>query len=259
MKLFVKAVLFVAAVAAVLLNIGPLITSGEINPGMIAGFLFAAVCAGYALFFDKINGLVAAIWKSAPGKALIALLVCVAAAAAGVFCVTFFNVVSHGRQSDHKTEYLIVLGCQVDGTRPGIYLTGRLEKALEYLNANPDSAAILSGGQGANEGISEGQCMFDYLTERGIEKSRLTIEDRSTSTYENLRNSVNALRDSGKNIDEITIVTNDFHEYRAGKLAEKCGLKAYSYPSRTPLVGYMPFAVREVFGVILQIYLGKCL
>ena len=53
-----------------------------------------------------------------------------------------------------------------------------------------------------------------------------------------------------------TIVTNDFHEYRAAEIAKKNGLRAYPYPSETPWSGYLPFAVREIYAVIAQIYLG---
>ena len=99
--------------------------------------------------------------------------------------------------------------------------------------------------------------MFDSLTASGIDPSRLIIEDKSTSTIENFENSINAVRSGGKEIDEIIIITNDFHEYRASRIAARLGISAYPYPAKTPWDGYLPFAVREVFAVVYQIYLGR--
>ena len=99
--------------------------------------------------------------------------------------------------------------------------------------------------------------MFNTLTEKGTDPSRLIIEDESKSTLENFRKSVELMKESDVDLEEITVVTNDYHEYRASEFAKKCGLKAYSYPAKTPWDGYLPFAVREVYATIVQIYLGR--
>lgn len=256
MRIVIRALPLVFAFVCVALNIGPLITSGEVNAGSAFGFGLAALSMIYFIWFDKINSAVVRLWTGKAGRAALIAAAALLLVFAGVFCVTFAKIVARGSPSEKKTGYVIVLGCQVEGDKPGIFLTGRINKAYEYLTENPDSRAILSGGQGPDEDISEGQCMFNELTARGIDPSRLTVEDFSTSTVENFRNSVTGLRDSGAEIDEITVITNDFHEYRACRIAERNGLKAYSFPSKTPFVGYTPFAVREVFAVIMQIYLG---
>ena len=56
----------------------------------------------------------------------------------------------------------------------------------QYLNENPKLQCILSGGQGANEEISEAKCMYQYLVSKGIDPHRLYQEDKSTSTRENI-------------------------------------------------------------------------
>ena len=101
--------------------------------------------------------------------------------------VTFHNVLSSSFESKEKSNVAIVLGCIVNGDKPGIFLKGRINAAYKYLNENPNAIAILSGGQGNGENISEAQCMFNTLTEMGIDESRLLIEDKSTSTSENLK------------------------------------------------------------------------
>ena len=84
-------------------------------------------------------------------------------------------------------DYIIVLGCQVKGTKPSKALKDRLDTAKEYLQANPETIAVLSGGQGKMEEISEAECMRRYLEKAGISRERLILEQRSTTTRQNLR------------------------------------------------------------------------
>ena len=83
-------------------------------------------------------------------------------------------------------DYIIVLGAHVNGTRLSKALLERARRALEYLEKNPGTKAVLSGGQGEGESISEAQAMSIYLQEHGISSDRLIMEDRSTNTKENL-------------------------------------------------------------------------
>ena len=98
-----------------------------------------------------------------------------------------FNMVKYANyKTNEGAETVIVLGCKVNGSTPSKYLNDRCKKAAEYLKKNPDAVAILSGGQGSDEDISEAQCMENVLVKLGIEQSRLYKEDRSTSTSENI-------------------------------------------------------------------------
>ena len=105
---------------------------------------------------------------------------------------------------------------------------------------------MLSGGQGRGEAISEAECMYRYLTERGIDGRRLLLEDASVNTEENLRFSGELLEEHGLSGD-ITIVTSEFHAYRAHKTAERLGMKSYSTPSRTFFLYLPTYYVRELY------------
>ena len=80
---------------------------------------------------------------------------------------------------------IIVLGAGLKGDTPSLALERRLEKAAEYMNKNGNAIAIVSGGQGKGETISEAQAMENYLLNHGIREDRIIKEDNSTSTYEN--------------------------------------------------------------------------
>lgn len=119
-------------------------------------------------------------------------------------------------------DYLVVLGAQVrpDGS-PSTVLRYRLDTAADYLRENPGAMCIVSGGQGGNEPTTEAACMASYLQEQGIDASRIKLEDRSTSTVENLRFSRELV---GGDDASVGIVTNDFHAFRAAAIAKRQGL-----------------------------------
>ena len=83
-------------------------------------------------------------------------------------------------------DYIIVLGAHVNGTKLTLALLERVRRALLYLEENPGTKAVLSGGRGDGEQISEAEAMYRYLTEHGIAPERLIKEERSTNTKENL-------------------------------------------------------------------------
>ena len=229
-----------------LLYIGPVITVREYNLGIIAGLGFDFLLLIYIIFFNKINLLIKNAKKKKAGKIILNIISSILCICILISGVTFHNVLSSSFESKEKSNVAIVLGCIVNGDKPGIFLKGRINAAYKYLNENPNAIAILSGGQGNGENISEAQCMFNTL-----------IEDKSTSTSENLKFSKALLEENGIETKKVTIITNDFHEYRASEFAKNNGLKALRYPSKTPWNGYMPFATREIFAIIYQIYLAR--
>lgn len=76
-------------------------------------------------------------------------------------------------------DAVIVLGAGVNGTEPSLSLRTRLDAALDYLEENPDVPVVLTGGQGYGEEITEAQCMYDYLTTRGVTSERILLEEQA--------------------------------------------------------------------------------
>ena len=142
-------------------------------------------------------------------------------------------------------ETLIVLGTTVNGTEPSPMLRQRLDAALEYLNAYPDAVCIVTGGKGDEVNLSEAQCMFNYLTAAGIAPDRITMEDRATTTVENLRN-VRSMLDT----TEVDILSSDFHLYRAGLIAKDAEFIPSLIPAKTePFSLLAPWFFREIFAL----------
>ncbi|WP_308747707.1 ElyC/SanA/YdcF family protein [uncultured Bifidobacterium sp.] len=124
-------------------------------------------------------------------------------------------------QASTDLDYVVVLGAQVRASGPSKVLRYRLDTAIEYLNENPKTICIVSGGRGVNEPFPEAQGMADYLEEHGIEKDRILKETKSRTTQENISNSSGLIT---KPNAEVGIITNDFHMFRALQIAHKNGL-----------------------------------
>lgn len=140
-------------------------------------------------------------------------------------------------------DYIIVLGAQVRGDRVSVALANRLEAAQEYLAENPRTVAVLSGGQGPGENLTEAQAMYDWLTEKGIDGERLILEDVSTDTWENM---VNSRAKIGTNRVSVGIVTNNFHVYRGTMLAKCAGFAdAHGIAGPSHTVMQLHYLVRE--------------
>jgi uncharacterized SAM-binding protein YcdF (DUF218 family) len=156
--------------------------------------------------------------------------------------------------ADGTYEYAIILGAKVNGETPSLVLRYRLEEALSYAEAHPDVKFILSGGQGPDEDIAEGEAMHRFLTERGVQEERLLLETESTSTYENLLNSKELLPDD---IHAVTIITSDFHLARARMIADSLDLETDALPAKTPPSVEAKYNVRERLALIKTVIVGK--
>ena len=157
---------------------------------------------------------------------------------------------------------VIVLGCEVKGDQPSRMLTARLETAIAWLQDHPDVYCVVSGGTGEDEVISEAECMYRYMTAHGIAPERIIREDRSGSTRENISFSLQKLQEAGllpasgsMEGAQIAVVTNEFHTCRALCIAKNLGVQAGSVPAPSPWWLFPTFYVRELYGLLYQIFL----
>ncbi len=176
-----------------------------------------------------------------------------------VFAVTEAIIIcaSFG-QPEAECQYVVVLGAKVNGTEPSLSLLDRIDAAERYLNANPQTIAVLSGGQGKDEGIPEAECMRRELLSRGIGEDRLWLEDQATSTWENLKFSLDLIEEkTGTRPEEIGLLSSEYHLFRAGLFARDCGVQAIGIPAKTGWFSIkINYFMREVAGVWHYLLLG---
>ena len=200
-----------------------------------------------ALFFSR-------LWIRIPALFRYAFWALVLAGALWILICCGLMVSRFGDRGREDPDCLIVLGSQVRTDGPSLTLRYRLDTAAAYLEDHPDIPCILSGGQGPNEPCTEAEGMRDYLTSRGIDESRLILEERSSNTIENILFS-KALLPEGAG--SIAIITNDFHLFRGTRLAAAQGLPNVTGIAAPSVSFYLPNnMLRECMGIAKDCLLG---
>jgi uncharacterized SAM-binding protein YcdF (DUF218 family) len=154
-----------------------------------------------------------------------------------------------------NADVMIVLGCQIWGEGPSEMLEYRLQNALKLYKNGISKNIIVSGGQGADEVITEAKAMKKWFVKNGVSESIIYEEDKSTSTYENLKFS--KLIMDRKGFKDAVVVTSDFHVFRSLWLSKRIGFEAKGAPSKT--VDHLKpyYYVREIVSNIKSFLLDR--
>lgn len=154
-----------------------------------------------------------------------------------------------------EAEYVIILGAGVNGNAPSKTLKNRIDAALEYLKNNENTTVIASGGKGIGENVSEAQVIKEYLITGGFPKNKIIVEDKSTSTVENIKFSKRFITN---NDAEVVLVTSDFHIFRATQIAKKQGLTNVTGCSAKPgQLTKLNNYIREFFAIVKDKIMGN--
>ncbi|MGN0395195.1 MAG: YdcF family protein [Coprococcus sp.] len=257
MKRTVKSLIFsiifiIIGIVGLFFYIFPLAVRGNVNVGTVAGVMIFGLLLIYGIFKPCVDRWVTGMWKKKIGKIILSLvMLCVVSILVLTGILTYFMVSAATSKPENNTT-VVVLGCAVlPSGRPSLMLRERLDAAYDYLMENPDTPCIVCGGQGSDEVMSEAQCMYNYLVEKGIAADRIYMEDKSTSTRENIEFAEKIIKEN-KLPETISIVTNEFHEYRAQKVAEKLELESYAIAGKTAWWLLPTYYVRELFGIMYE-------
>ena len=164
---------------------------------------------------------------------------------------------SFGNPDEH-VSYMVVLGAKVNKDGPSVSLWDRICAAYEYLEVHPQTVAVLSGGQGTDEPITEAECMYRELVGLGIDPKRLLLEDEATSTWENLKFSLDLIEEeTGVRPTRIGVLSSEYHLFRASLFAKACDVEFIGIPAKTSRWGQrINHFMREVAGVWHYLILG---
>ena len=152
-------------------------------------------------------------------------------------------------------DFIIIHGAGLlDGERVTPLLKRRIDKAVQAFqqSKNPHIRLIASGGQGSDEKISEAQAMYNYLVEHtDVPKEAIILEEKSTTTYENLLFS----KEIGEQLIEnprFLFVTNDYHVFRTSTYARQIGMQGDGLGCSTASY-YIPSAfIREYVAMCVK-------
>ena len=211
------------------------------NTGILLTFALGVMQILFVLFAEKLKGQLFTVLKTT-------FLVGVC------FVFTFQSFLVLYGTADTVTgdeDAIVVLGSGIRGERISQGLKSRLDVAVECYRRNTDAIIVVSGGQGEQETITEALAMERYLLEQGIPKSSIIKEERARSTSENFRFSKELLDEHFQKEYSVAFVSNDYHIYRASRLASLGGLENTTHAhSDTKWYTIMPSTMREILAVI---------
>ena len=145
-----------------------------------------------------------------------------------------------------KIDYVVVLGAGLIGERVTPLLASRIRKGIKVYKDNPGSKLIMSGGQGPDEVVSEAFAMKNYALEQGVDEKDIILEDKSTSTEENIIFSKKFIP-----VDKsFAVVTNYYHVYRALVQARTLGFRCIGYGAPTKFYFTLNAFIREFIGYL---------
>lgn len=229
----------------------PLSLSVSLNLGNATGLLVSVLLFLYGLFMPFIHKVLAKwrthkvlkwLYRSILGMiALVAVLVVAESAC----------MIAAANKKPAPGATVVVLGCRVYGERASLSMVERLDAAYEYLTEHPESKCVLSGGQGDGENITEAECMYRYLVNKGIDASRLYKEEMSATTRENLLFSGQLIERESLN-PVIAIATSEYHMYRAGMIADGLDITWAAVPGKTAIWLFPTYYVRELYGILYE-------
>ncbi|WP_419726178.1 YdcF family protein [Terrisporobacter petrolearius] len=155
--------------------------------------------------------------------------------------------------STNSMNTMIVLGAKVNKDGVSKTLKQRLDKAIEYYNENKHINIIVSGGQGKDEVVTEARAMKNYLVKNGVDKDNIILENKATTTLENIMFSKEIMEDLNLE-NKALIVTSDYHLFRGRFIGSILGVENEGICSISRLSSRVYYMIREYPTSIIDFY-----
>ena len=190
---------------------------------------------------------------------LLALLLALAVAA---FAALEVYIGVHSRdvlRTDPEPNAMVIFGCKVEPWGPSVLLQDRLDTALDYWEDHREIKIVVTGGKGDDEHMSEAQCMYNYLTDHGVNGENILMEDRSRNTWQNVNYTLDLMGEVGTSVNaatgetgglnpggDVLLVSSGFHLARIRMLWARAGGTDAPSTLAAP-VSHKPSAVQMFF------------
>ncbi len=232
------------------------LTASRLHVGCVAMMGVGALTFAVCVWWNQTAAWWCAVWGTPVGKAVLIALVSVVSAVVLMFIGISGVMAAAVFRPAPENATLVVLGAGLRGERPSRTLRERLDAAYDYLTEHPDAVCILTGGQGPDEDCTEALAMKRYLTDKGIDETRLYLEEQSTNTDENFEFSRRLAQEEGLSLS-VAVVTQEFHQCRAQLLAKKHGFeKVGAVTAHTKWDLFPSYWIRDFAGMCRYLLLG---
>lgn len=253
----IKAALIILELALILWFVLPIFTK-VVNIGVVFGLFLSVALFAITVFWQKVKILVKKIMSHKAGK-VVFLSFCGILGILVIYAIVLSGLMLNAAlTSPQNPDTVIILGCKVQKSgNPSLMLSKRIDAAYEYLKDNPDVVCVVSGGQGSDEPLSEAEVMKSRLVEKGIAEDRIIEENKSESTRQNIEFSLELLKEKDIDVNEAAIVTDGFHQYRAGLIAKEYDITPTAVSAKTPPWLVAAYWVREWFALSHRFVFGS--
>lgn len=244
--------IFLILIAMVLLlNAAYLWTVSNFNLGL----LLLTILGGFLLLYALFSRLFHFLLNNRLGRWIKFFILL--ATAYFIFVSSAITMSAATDTASFKEDAVIVLGAGIHGEEVSRVLAYRLDAAVTYHKINPTAYIVVSGGQGAQESITEAEAMKRYLVKRGVDPAVILKEENATSTYENFLFSKQILDETFPDGYKVAFISNRFHLFRASRLAKSAGLSAQRMHADSDLVTLLPDYLRECCAIGYMWLTGK--
>ena len=234
-SLLIRAVLLFGGFLS-FINVGFMYTVANPTIGFTLQALISVALIFYAIFF-----------KGIPKKVHVLIVILMIIPLAFSLFLGFYG---NRNDVDYTEDVVIVLGAGVNGTLVSRPLAHRLDATVDYWNNNPDALIIVTGGLGNRATITEAEAMFRFLIWRGIPEEAILLEELSTTTYENITFAKDIAQEHFPDGFQGVLITNDFHIYRASRIAEQIGVDVRPLGATTDWYSWPVNYLREMLAVL---------
>ena len=124
-----------------------------------------------------------------------------------------------------NVDCILILGAGIWGDKPSPMLQDRLDEGVKLYKEGIASKIIMSGDHGREE-YDEVNIMKEYAINKGVPSEDIFMDHAGFSTYESIYRAKEIF-----DADNIVIVTQEYHLYRALYIAEKLDINAYGVNS----------------------------
>jgi uncharacterized SAM-binding protein YcdF (DUF218 family) len=231
----------------------PLAGGQVLHPGMWLPALALLLCAVLAVF-------PAPLILFFTGRLRVLARILAAFAGMGLLCMlaifVWMGAAAGNAPPEDADVTVIVLGCRVDGDTPTAMLAARIDASYQFLAERPGVPCIVTGGLGSGANLTEARMIYNELVKKGIDGSRIFLEERSASTYQNFLYSVPIIEEHSLPRN-VAIVSDPFHQLRASLFAKQNGLEPYAVSSASSWRTAPGYWVRESLAVVKALVLGN--
>ncbi len=132
------------------------------------------------------------------------------------------------RDEARPSDVIVVLGAAEYMGRPSPVLKARLDHALDLYNQGIAPLVLVTGGFGEKSRFTEAEAARDYLVQNKVPSEDILMELEGTSTFQSIAAATEIFE--RMNLKSCVVVSDGYHIYRAKKMLERRGIRAYGSP-----------------------------